>query len=65
MLTATLFGALEVGTVVVGPLKHASEASNIFHTSSEMYEFPPFFFHHSDPASHWISLILELHSFRT
>ena len=65
MLTATLLGAVEVGIVVVGPLKQASEFSRRFQTSSEIYELPPFFFHHSDPASHGTNLIFELHSFST
>src|SRR5574341_424449 len=65
MLTATLRGAFGTGTVVVGPLKHASESSSSFHTSGEMYELPPFFSHHSEPASHCTSSILVLHAFRT
>src|SRR5688572_18648466 len=65
MLTATLLGAFGTGTVVVGPLKHASDSSSSFHTSGEMYELPPFFSHHSDPASHGTSSTLELQAFRT
>ncbi len=65
MVTATLLGAFGLGTVVVGPLKQASDDSSIFHTSSEMYELPPFFPHHSDPASHFINSILELHDSNT
>jgi hypothetical protein len=65
MLTATLLGALGVGIVVVGPLKQASEFSKSCHTPSEIYELPPLFVHHSDPASHGINLIFELHASRT
>jgi hypothetical protein len=56
---------LGVGIVVVGPLKQASEFSKSCHTSSEIYELPPLFVHHSDPASHGISLIFELQASRT
>src|SRR5919106_5331257 len=65
MLTATLLGALGVGIVVVGPLKHASLFLRRFQTSGEIYEFPLFFSHHSDPASQVINSVLELHSFST
>ena len=65
MLTATLLGASGLGIVVVGPLKQASLFSSSFHTSGEIYELPLFFSHHSDPASHVIRSILELHSFNT
>src|SRR5438093_2189223 len=65
MLTATLRGAFGTGTVVVGPLKQASDSSSSFHTSGEMYEVPPFFSHHSDPASHGTSSTLELQTFKT
>src|SRR5690606_3501310 len=65
MLTATLRGAFGTGTVVVGPLKQASDFSRSFHTSGEMYELPPFFSHHSDPASHGISSTVELQAFKT
>src|SRR5574341_248761 len=65
MLTATLRGAFGTGTVVVGPLKHASESSRSFHTSGEMYALPPFFSHHSEPASHCTSSIFVLQAFRT
>src|SRR6476620_4713789 len=62
MLTATLLGAEVTGTVVVGPLKQASESSRIFQTSSDMYEFPPALLHHSEPASHITYSTCELHS---
>src|ERR1041385_6647892 len=65
MLTATLLGAFGTGTVVVGPLKQASDSSSSFHTSGEMYELPPFFSHHSDPASHCTSSTFVLHAFKT
>jgi hypothetical protein len=65
MLTATLRGAFGIGTVVVGPLKQASDSSSSFQTSGEIYELPPVFCHHSDPASHGISSILELQAFKT
>src|SRR6185503_6918356 len=65
MLTATLLGAFGTGTVVVGPLKHASDSSRSFHTSGEMYELPPFFSHHSEPASHGTSSTPELQAFKT
>src|ERR671919_2057411 len=65
MLTATLLGALGFGIVVVGPLKHASLFSRRLQTSGEIYEFPPSFSHHSDPASQVINSILELHSLST
>ena len=51
--------------VVVGPLKQASEFFKRVHTWSEIYELPPFFVHHSDPASHEINFIFELHSWST
>src|SRR4029078_1025905 len=65
MLTATLLGASGFGTVVVGPLKQASEDFRVSQTSFEMYELPPFFSHHSDPALHVINSTLVLHDFRT
>src|SRR5262245_11811211 len=65
MLTATLLGAFGTGTVVVGPLKQASDCSSSFQTSGEMYELPPAFCHHSDPASHVTSSIFELQAFKT
>ena len=65
IVTATLLGAFGFGTVVVGPLKQASDEFSRSHTSFEIYEFPPFFSHHSEPASHFINSILELQEFKT
>src|SRR5919202_3372727 len=65
MLTATLRGAFGFGIVVVGPLKQASLSSSNFQTSLEIYESPPIFCHHSDPASHWIKSTLVSHAFIT
>src|SRR5688500_2195641 len=65
MLTATLRGASGFGTVVVGPLKHASLCLRSLHTSSEIYELPPDFIHHSEPASQITNLTWELHDFNT
>src|SRR5437870_13902543 len=65
MLTATLRGASGNGTVVVGPLKQASDSSSSVQTSGEMHELPPFFSHHSDPASLGTSSTWELQAFKT
>src|ERR671922_2834307 len=65
ILTATLRGAFGLGIVVVGPLKQASLSSSNFQTSCEIYELPPIFFHHSDPASAEINSVLVLHALKT
>src|SRR4051794_7449891 len=65
ILTATLRGAFGFGIVVVGPLKQASLSSSNFQTSWEIYELPPTFCHHSEPASHGINSTLVAHAFNT
>src|ERR671932_506500 len=65
ILTATLRGAFGFGMVVVGPLKQASLSSSNFQTSLEIYELPPIFCHHSDPASHGTSSTLLAHDLKT
>src|SRR5579862_3358663 len=65
MLTATLLGEPGVQGVVVGPLKHASEASRTFQVSSGTREGPSCFSHQSRPASHCMNSALVLVALRT